>query len=276
MNTTIRKVLTSNSLSRRLYNAARQAYRTRWAARGAGRYFLNANEFKNALGAHGGSASVDLRTADGLTITMRQNRGDAMTLAEIFLDNCYVRNLTLPHNPVVIDVGGFIGDFSLYAVKRLNARRVIVCEPSPRNWALLLKNIANNGYENRIEPVNKAVTDGGNAMMNIDAPDECQCMVSAYCPSEQGLSAVPGISLSQLLRDHAVESVDLLKIDCEGGEYAILETTPTDVLSRIRNIVFEYHDIDGGWARLESVNQRLRREGYTLHMRRGLVSASRP
>jgi FkbM family methyltransferase len=180
-----------------------------------------------------------------------------------------------PPNPVVIDVGGIIGDFSLYAVKRLNARRVIVCEPSPRNWALLLKNIANNGYEDRIEPVNKAVTDGGNAMMNIDAPDERQCMVSAYCPSEQPLSDVSGISLGQLLRDHAVESVDLLKIDVEGGEYAILESTPADVLSRIRNIVFEYHDIDGGWAKLESVKQRLRREGYALHMRRGLVSASR-
>ena len=131
------------------------------AARGAGRYFLNADEFKNALRRTRGTEPVDLRTADGLTITIRQNYGDASTVAEIFLDDCYVRDLTLPPNPVVIDVGGFIGDFSLYAVKRLNARRVIVCEPSPRNWALLLKNIANNGYENRIEPVNKAVTDGG-------------------------------------------------------------------------------------------------------------------
>jgi FkbM family methyltransferase len=207
---------------------------------------------------------------------MRQNYGDAMTLAEVFLGNSYVRDLTLPHNPVVIDIGGFIGDFSLYAVKRLNARRVIVCEPSPRNWALLLKNIANNGYEDRIEPVNKAVTDGGSTMMNIDAPDQYQCMVSAYYPSEQPLSAVPGISLGELLRDHAVESVDLLKIDCEGGEYAILESSPADVLSRIRNIVFEYHQIDGVWAKLESVKQRLRREGYALHTRGGLISASRP
>jgi FkbM family methyltransferase len=207
---------------------------------------------------------------------MRQNYGDAMTLFEIFLDHCYIRDLTLPPSPVVVDIGGFIGDFSLYAVKRLNARRVIVCEPSPRNWALLLKNIANNGYEDRIEPVKKAVTDGGDAMMNIDAPDELQCMVSAYCPSEQPLNTVPGVSLSQLLRDHAVENVDLLKIDCEGGEYAILESTPSDVLSRIRNIVFEYHDIDGGWARLEGVKRRLRREGYALRMSRGLVSASRP
>jgi FkbM family methyltransferase len=245
-------------------------------ARGAGRYFLNADEFKSALFAHGATATVDLHTADGLTITIRQNYGDAMTVAEIYLDDCYVRDLTLPRNPVVIDIGGFIGDFSLYAVKRLNARRVIVCEPSPRNWPLLLKNIVNNGYEGRIEPVNKAVTDGQNAMMNVDAPDEYQCMVSAYYLSDQPLSAVSGISLGQLLRDHAVESVDLLKIDCEGGEFVILESTPSDVLSRIKNIVFEYHDVDGGWAKLESAKRRLHHEGYALHTRRGLVWASRP
>jgi len=275
MNTTLRKILTANSLSRRFYFAARQAYRIRRAAWGARRYFLNADEFKGALGSYRGTALLDLRTVDGLKITMRQNFGDALTLAEIFLDDCYIRELNLPPHPVIVDIGGFIGDFSLYAVKRLNARRVIVCEPSPRNWVLLLKNIANNGYEDRIESVNKAVTDGGNAMMNIDVPDECQCMVSAYYPSEQPLTAVPGISLGQLLRDHAIETVDLLKIDCEGGEFAILESTPADVFNRIGNIVFEYHEIEGAWAKLESVKRRLRREGYALHVRGGLVSASR-
>lgn len=276
MNATIRRLLTATSVSRRLYFAARQSYGIHRTAMAAGGYFLNADEFKSALGASGGTALVDLRTADGLTITIRQNRGDAMTVAEIFLDDCYLRDLTLPQNPVVIDIGGFIGDFSLYAVKRLNARRVIVCEPSPRNWALLLRNIANNRFEDRIEPVNKAVTDGGNAMMNIDAPDDRQCMVSAYYTSGQPLSAVPGISLSELLRDHAVQSVDLLKIDCEGGEFAILESTPADVFSRIRSIVFEYHQIEGVWERLENLKQRLRQEGYLLRTRGGLISASRP
>jgi FkbM family methyltransferase len=275
MNPIIRRILTSNSLSRRIYFAARETYRIFLTERAAGRYFLNPDEFKSALSSHAGAVLVDLRTADGLTITMRKNYGDAMTVGEIFLDNCYALDLTLPDNPVVVDVGGFIGDFCLYAVKHFNARRVIVCEPSPRNWALLLKNIANNGYEGRIEPVNKAVTDGGNALMDIDAPDEYQCMVSAYHSTNQPLSTVPGITLGQLLRDHSVESVDLLKIDCEGGEYAILESTPTNVLSRIRNIVFEYHQIDGGWAKLENVKRRLRREGYALRTHRGLVSASR-
>ena len=110
MNVTIRRILTATSLSRRLYCAARQAYHIRRAARGAERYFLNADEFKNALSAQGGTALVDLRTADGLTITMRQNYGDAMTLAEIFLDDSYGRHLNLSDNPVIIDVGGFVTD----------------------------------------------------------------------------------------------------------------------------------------------------------------------
>jgi FkbM family methyltransferase len=277
MNNTIRKILTANSLSRRLYCAARQEYHARRISRVAGRYFLNADAFRTALRAHGVTEPIELRTKDGLTISIRPNYGDAMTIAEIFLDDCYGRDLALPHSPVVIDVGGFIGDFALYAVKRLNARRVIVCEPAPRNWALLLKNIANNCYEDRIEPVNKALTaDGESVMMNIDDPDEFQSMVSAQCSGDQPMSAVPGIPLGQLLRDHAVESVDLLKIDVEGGEYAILEGTPADVLSRIRNIVFEYHDIEGGWAMLESVKRRLLREGYALHLHKGLAWASRP
>ncbi len=275
MNARIRRILTASSLSRRLYYGARQEYHVRRLSRGAKSYFLNADEYKSALRSHSVGQTLDLHTADGLTITIRSNYGDASTVGEIFLYGCYAGDLSLPDNPIILDIGGFIGDYSLYAVKRLNARRVIVCEPSPRNWTLLLKNIANNHYEDRIVPVNKAVTDGGDAIMNIDASDENQCMVSAYSQNGQPLSTVRGISLGQLVQDHGIETADLLKMDVEGGEYAIFENAPSDVLRRIRNIVFEYHDIDRNWAKLESVKGRLRGEGYVLQENRGLIWASR-
>ena len=85
---------------------------------------------------------------------------DASILAEVFLDNCYIRGLSLPDEPVVVDVGGYIGDFAIYAVKRLKARKVVACEPSPRNFALLKRNVAVNRYGDRIQMLNKAVTDG--------------------------------------------------------------------------------------------------------------------
>lgn len=276
MNPTIRRILTSTPVSARIYFGIRQAYRMHGVSRGAERIFENVGDFKKALHAEGGRESVDLRTKDGLTITIRQNFGDALTVAEMFTDNCYISGITLPPNPVVIDIGGFVGDFALYAVKHLNASKVIVCEPSPKNWKLLLRNIANNNYEDRIVPVNKAVTDGGDVMMNLDAPDEAQCMVSAHYHSDQPLSTVPGISLSQLMMEYGIDTVDMLKIDCEGGEYAIFESTPSHVFQRIRTIVFEYHAIDDWAAKLEQAKRRLSNEGYLLHTHRGLVSARRP
>ena len=69
--------------------------------------------------------------------------------------------------------------------------------------------------------------------------------------------------------------VDLLKIDCEGGEYTILLTTPIEVFSRIRNIVFEYHEIDGFQAKLVAVKQRLCDIGYSLKTHGSLIFASR-
>lgn len=236
---------------------------------------MNFDEFKTALAQRGATKTlIDLRTKDGLTITIGQKYSDAMTVGEVFLRDNYVQGLTLNANPVVVDLGGFVGDFALYAVKRLNARRVIVCEPSPRNWALLLKNIAANGYEDQIEPVNKAVTNGRDVMMNVEAAD--QSMVTAYPPSAQPLAAVSGISLAKLLEEHNVESVDFLKIDCEGGEYEIIESTPSEVFRRIRNVVFEIHAIDGSQVRLHNAKQRLRDEGFILHFGQDLVFGTRP
>lgn len=58
MNPTIRRILTANSASRKLYCAARQAYHARRVARRARLCFLNHDEFKKALFSHGATATV--------------------------------------------------------------------------------------------------------------------------------------------------------------------------------------------------------------------------
>lgn len=45
-------------------------------------------------------------------------------------------------------------------------------------------------------------------------------------------------------------SVDLLKIDCEGGEYEIILTTPNECYNRIGAIVYEWHKTPGWEANL--------------------------
>jgi hypothetical protein len=41
-------------------------------------------------------------------------------------------------------------------------------------------------------------------------------------------------------RTHSFDEIDILKLDCEGSEFSILENTT--MLDRIRVIVGEYHD----------------------------------
>jgi FkbM family methyltransferase len=240
----------------------------------AASYFVNVKEYEQALDAEDGTL-VDIRTKDGLTLPSRRNCSDAWVLAEVFLDKSYVQGLVLVDQPTIVDIGGYIGDFALYAAKRLNARRVISCEPSPRNFALLSRNIVNNRYQDRIETVNKAVTDGNPVMMDVDAPDREQVRVSAYGSGATQRTSIPGISLARLVEDHGLNDIDLLKIDCEGGEYDILSSTPTETFARIKNIVFECHEIEGFEAKLTAVKRTLCSEGYSWKMSGSLVTASR-
>jgi FkbM family methyltransferase len=238
-------------------------------------YIINLAEYGKALKLEDGKV-VDIHMKDGLNITLRRDHMDAGVVEEIFFNNCYVRDVSLRTNPVLVDIGGFIGDFALYAATHLKAKRVVICEPSPRNWTLLVKNVQDNHCEDRVTMVNKAVTDGSVVMMDIDAPDRGQVRVSAYRPSRCEKKAVDCISLASLFAEFKLTEVDLLKIDCEGGENDILLSTPSGVLSGVKNIVFEFHEIDGFQAKLTAVKERLFAEGFMLKTRGCLITARRP
>ena len=49
------------------------------------------------------------------------------------------------------------------------------------------------------------------------------------------------ISLDQRFKDLGIESVDLCKMDCEGGEVEALLAASDDVLRRIHLLTMEYH-----------------------------------
>ncbi|HYU45087.1 MAG TPA: FkbM family methyltransferase [Terriglobales bacterium] len=259
---------------RDFYGMARRKFHRRRIARAATSYFVNIDEYREALELEDGRV-VEIRTKDGLTVAIRRNYMDAAILAEIFLDHCYVEGLSLPERPVIVDIGGYIGDFALYAVMHLNARKVVVCEPSPHNWVLLQENVVQNRFQDRIKLVNKAVTNGEDVMMNVDAPGRGQARVTAYGPNNLQRKAIPGVTLAALVEEYGLTTIDLLKIDCEGGEYDILSHAPAEVLRRVSNLVFEYHEIDEFESKLKIVNQRLRDQGYSLTTRGSLISATR-
>lgn len=253
------------------YCWARKRFHEIRTAGDARHYFTDYAAYRDALVYRNGGL-CDLRTSDGLTITVRRNQWDARVLQEIFLIQPYTRNLSIAPGGTVVDIGGYIGDFALYAMKRLHARRVIVYEPSPRNFELLERNVVQNGYQHTVVAVQQGVSDRREVYMNLDLPDHKQVNVSAY--AHPASSVVTCVTLAELMERHDIATIDLLKIDCEGGEYAILLGTPDDAFRRIRTIVFEFHDIDGFRPLLADVRAKLTHLGYAVTQHDGdIVSA---
>jgi FkbM family methyltransferase len=238
--------------------------------------FKNHGDYVRALRRRGNTPVV-LQTHDGLKITIRRNITDARIVREIFFDKPYLQYLSVPLrlNPTVVDIGGYIGDFTLYAARYLDAAHVVVYEPVAENFAILRKNVETNGLEGRVTAVNKAVSNSNEVVLNVQAKDAGELHVSAYWYADSPKRSVPAVTIAGLLEEHGLGAVDLLKIDCEGGEYDILTDVPRSVLDRIHNIVFEYHRIDGFERRLERVLNDLRRAGFTLRGDRHIVAACR-
>ena len=57
--------------------------------------------------------------------------------------------------------------------------------------------------------------------------------------------------------------IGLMKVDCEGGEYDIVEQMTADVAARIARITFEIHDLDED-RNARSIGARLESLGYVV------------
>lgn len=68
-------------------------------------------------------------------------------------------------------------------------------------------------------------------------------------------------TLSQVMRDHGIEQIDLLKIDAEKAELDILQGVDARDWPKIQQIVVEVHDLDG---RLGTITQLLLEQGLKL------------
>jgi FkbM family methyltransferase len=148
----------------------------------------------------------------------------------------------------VIDIGANQGFFTIHAASK--GARVIAVEPSRTNLGLLKENVEQNNLANNVVCINCAVSDKiGKATMFETFSDRGRYLSTfvSIVDRDRGdvsvrESEVRVITLDELFASNGIEACDLLKMDCEGSEYAILSSTSPETFSRIKNISFEFHD----------------------------------
>jgi len=167
-----------------------------------------------------------------------------------------------------LDAGAFIGLFSLRLLAE-GAGEALLLEPAPRQAGLAEKNLALNNYSGKAI-VRRVTLWERNTRVSL-------CLSSSLVNTsvEPGLAAAYGAACTRVIEAEAVtlsrlleeKSYDLVKLDIEGAEVAVLrEAAASGVLApeRAGVLVVEAH----GEHRLRGVVEALRASGYRVKWRR--------
>lgn len=158
---------------------------------------------------------------------------------ELFLAEPYAFVPGTP-TPLILDGGANIGMAVLYFKKQFPGARIVAFEPNPAAFALLSRNVAANRLRDvQLHPVALAAASGE---LPLYFGDDGASLTASLRPHAGGgrTVRVPARRLADFLAPEPV--VDLLKLDVEGAEPAILaDLSRAGLLRRIRQYIVEYH-----------------------------------
>lgn len=158
----------------------------------------------------------------------------------------------------IVDLGANIGAFSVFAIEQRPEARIVAVEPFPSTGERLQRTIQQNRLDNRITAVLAAVQASDGFAWMSGRHDEYSYARRIVGEATAAAIQVPALTLGTLFERHRLGHVDLLKMDTEGGEYAVLETCDRAVLRQCRVIALEYHDS----ARRGVIWEQLQRAGF--------------
>jgi FkbM family methyltransferase len=172
----------------------------------------------------------EIRFRDGMKLTYRLNRGDMQSIREVWLDEVYKLPFLGKRNTLV-DLGANIGLTSAWLARRYACEKVIAVEPVQSNAALVKRNLAANSVSAEIIGAAVGPMDGVARFQDNDSSNLGRVGRTGY--------EVPMICMNTLLRGESI--IDILKIDIEGGEQALLTSGDMSWLKQIREIIIEFH-----------------------------------
>ncbi len=167
---------------------------------------------------------------------------DLCVIDEIYSKNAYGPAEAISEAEVVVDAGGHIGVFALWAARRVGPRgRVLVCEPSPNNLDLLRKKIK-MGRLAQITLFDCALGEQeGEAELYVAHRSSDNSLADTLMPTA-GRKAVRVAmrKLDSIVAREKLSRIDHLKIDVEGAELMVLRGAQS-CLGITHRVILEAH-----------------------------------
>lgn len=202
-----------------------------------------------------------LEMRNGTKVRLRVNSTDLMAFTNVWLVKEYQKpGFEIKKDDTIIDIGAHIGLFALYASQFCKSGKIYCFEPIKENFDILISNVELNGITN-ILPVNAAVSTD-NKMVTIYL-NEDQSGHSMHVVGSKKVE-VKSVSLQNIFDLNSIEQCDLLKVDCEGEEYSIMDALPPSYYHKIKKICLEYHLADTKQRLLDELISRLQTFSFKI------------
>ncbi len=166
-------------------------------------------------------------------VFIRPGTADQDVFHEILLAHEY--DLDFGDPKVIIDAGAHIGIAAAYFASRYPRALVVALEPERCNFEMLLLNTRK--YPN-IKPIQAGLWSHHTVLRTRNDNVATWSFRVEEDPTGTGF---PAIGIVDLMREHRLEQIDVLKMDIEGSEIEVLGSSAT-WLSAVSNMIIEIHD----------------------------------
>jgi FkbM family methyltransferase len=189
--------------------------------------------------------SVDVRSyllrEGSIRVHVRHGTADPDVVGELFVERVYeppgpvVHRLDeLKRPPRILDLGANIGLFGAFALERWPGARIVAVEPDPSNLEIHRLTLAANPAADWHLEGGAAATKDGQVPFAV-GQFNASAVIEEGAPGSEHAQMVPAIDVLPLMAD-----ADLIKMDIEGSEWALLED-PRFAELRPAALVLEHH-----------------------------------
>lgn len=201
-----------------------------------------------------------LKTRDGLEIRLRNNSTDIQAFAGVWLLEDYNRPGFLPEEGTVIDIGAHIGLYTMFVSGASKNTKIFSFEPASDNYALLRDNIERNSLDS-VKTFNMAVSGQSDKKELFLSEDQAGHTLHKKSEKRENVDC---ITLDKIINDNDIQKIMVLKLDCEGSEYDILNSLSDAGYDKIERICLEYHIINGDFSMRDKLKKNLAGRGFGI------------
>lgn len=181
---------------------------------------------------------------------------------EVFIDEVYDSVISPKENGICIDVGAYVGMWSIKASTK--ASQVIAIEAAKNNIEWLIENT--DSIKN-ITCLNYAVSNkDGYEILYINKTSSCNSITSMNGFPVQ----VPCRKLDTIAKELKLDKVDFVKVDAEGAELKVLQGAEEILKGNVKLSIASYHDLSDGHPEYTVIESYLKDRGFKVMNDSGL------